>query len=86
MCLEVEDKLLEVFSGSGEVGFLVVAAGFVMKGGDDDVVVDGLAAAGPILQNALCLGKIDKCFLREVLVDETLGLEVVCDEFLHVLI
>lgn len=45
-----------------------------MEGGDDDIAIDGLAAAGPILQNAFGFSEIDECLFSVILVDELFGL------------
>jgi hypothetical protein len=57
-----------------------------VQSGYDDVAVDRLAAARPVLENSLCLGEEDESLLNEIVVDESLGLKIIGDEFLHVFV
>jgi hypothetical protein len=57
-----------------------------MESGYDDVAVDRLATARPVLENSLCLSEEDEGLLNEIVVNESLGLKIISDEFLHVFI
>jgi hypothetical protein len=46
---------------------------------DDDVLVDGFAAAGRVLQDLLGLVEVDQCFLGALDVDALLGVAAELD-------
>jgi hypothetical protein len=46
---------------------------------DDDVLVDGLAAAGRVLQYLFCLVEVDECLLRPLDVDAFFGVAAQLD-------
>jgi hypothetical protein len=70
--VEVEDEGLEVLGAFIELPDLLVAAGDVVEDVDDDVLVDGFAAAGRVFQYLFCLVEVDEGFLRPFDVDALL--------------
>lgn len=53
--IKIEDEGFKILWTFLEFPNLLIAAGFVVKDADDDVLVDGLTAASSILQDLFCL-------------------------------
>jgi hypothetical protein len=64
----------------------LVAARDIVEDADDDVLVDGLAAAGSILQDLFGFVEVDQGFLGPIDVDALLGVAAQLDHALQELL
>ena len=72
--VEVEYQCLQVLWAFIEFPDLLVAAGDIVKDADDDIFIDGFAAAGSILQDLFCFVEIHKCLFRSIDIDAFFGI------------
>ena len=77
--VKIEDKCFEVLWAFIEFPDLLVAASDIVKNADDDIFVDGFAAAGSILQDLFCFIQVDKGLFGSIDIDAFFGVTAELD-------